>query len=89
MVIFKNNDENGTLLGVSLYYTEKYKDHATAIDDIKQLPVSLEYAVVATQGYIMDYNTQTQKLIPGTPNVKIKNEKKTRGKNNNKNRKTQ
>ena len=92
--IFKNNDENGTLLSVDLYYSEKYKDHATAAtDDIKQLLVSLGYIFVATQGYIMDYNSQTQKLIPGTaPNMnsKSKNEKKKKNninKDGNKNKK--
>ena len=37
---------------MDLYYIQKYKDHVTAADDMKELSVSLEYAAVTTQGYI-------------------------------------
>ena len=40
---------------MDLYYNEKCKDYVTA-DDMKELSVSLEYAVVTTQGYIMDHD---------------------------------
>ena len=50
---FKNNDKNGTLWGVDLYCSEKFKEHVTAADDMKEL----EYVVNCYySGYVMDHN---------------------------------
>ena len=75
---------------MDLYYSEKYKDsdHVTATDDIKELSLSFEYVFVILKHMSCNITDKHKQLISGTtPKVKSKNEKKTRGKNRNKNTK--